>query len=565
MNKHETLTLTMFGGAGQIGMNLCAYKYKGKYLIVDIGIGFDTTLPAQNKIVVPNIELLEKNKQDIVGILITHGHDDHIAAIPHIWHKIGCPIYATPFPAELINKKTDQEIIRQNIHIISQGEWHKLGPFGFQFISITHSIPESSAIAIDADGQLIVHTGDWKLDPNPVIGKVTDEETLKKLGNEGVLALVCDSTNILEYGGPSESRSEASITDDLYKLVSEAHGKRVFLSCISTNLARMKTCYEIARACGRKLCLVGRSLLRVYEAAEATGYWKQEDHILLDEEGAQAPIGSILYMCTGSQGEPGSSVERIARDDHHCVRAEAGDILIFSARTIIGNEKAVGCIVNNLARKRVKVVFPTDEHHIHVSGHPYREDVATMYKWLKPKFVIPTHGEPQHLIEHLAFAKSNGLQGYYVENGQEISISSTGIKKIHEFTPGRSLVDGNVLLDVDGDAINERKKLQNGIITIIISGHNIKIDSLGLQDNSQAIDKEIHSIVQNRLEYITSAKDLQYHQTINDIIQTITRWFRDRQGQKPVIRVHIFGRHHRKKNIEQAESKVANGYINKPS
>jgi len=564
MEHSKEISLLTFGGLGEIGMNLCAYKCKdehgkNKYLVIDVGIGFDATLPAQNKIIVPKIDFLEKHRQDIIAIVITHAHDDHYAAIPILWHKLKVPIYLTPFPAELLMKKTDNPEIKAHINIVQQGIEVDLSPFKVRFINITHSVPESSALSIEAYGQRIVHTGDWKLDPDPVVGQVTDEKSLIELGDKGVLALVCDSTNILEYGGSAETRSEASIVKGLSKILAAEKGNRVFVTSFSSNLARMKTCFEVAKKYNRSLCIVGRSMMKVHEAAEAVSYWNPADHVLLDAEGANEPRGSILYICTGSQGEIGSSIEKIARDKHHCIRAEAGDVVIFSARSITGNEKAINAVSNNFAVKKVKTIFPDANHHIHVSGHPYKEDVARMYEMIRPELVIPVHGEAKHLLAHCDFARSKKLKTYYLESGVELALLPTGAKKIGTFPCGKQLSEGTELLDVDGRAIQERHKLASGLAMVTIYHNSVKVDTLGLQDNPGPLEKDLEAFVYDTMADLLERgheqpSGLLYHQVVSNMVKAVQGWFKDKRNRKPVIRINIMkklGTTRRRTNTEE--------------
>lgn len=564
----DTLSLMSFGGVREIGMNLCAYKYNGKYLIVDMGIGFDQDLPlsSHNKIVVANIDLLEQERENVIGIVITHGHDDHIAGITHVWDRIRCPIYATAFPAALITRKTEQEQesarrinqehpndqkwydIRDNLHIVQQGGWMEIGDFAVRFVNITHSIPESSAVAIRVNNKTrdtVIHTGDWKIDVNPVIGNVTDERALQEIGDEGVMTLVCDSTNIMDLHNDRSMRSESSVAAGLERLIRNAEGKRVLISCISTNVARVKTCFDIAKRCGRKLCLVGRSLLKVHEVALATGYWDPRDCPLTDDEGGKAPRGSVLFMCTGSQGESGSSIERISRipECTRCnVKVEPGDVVIFSARTISGNERAVNNVVNNFAEKGVQVTFPSANNHIHVSGHPVQEDVKQMYQWTKPRFVIPVHGEPQHLVKHAEVAASCGIDTYPLRNGEEIMLTQAGVRSVRRFKTSKLMVDGSVLLPVDGNAVREKRGLQRGLVVIVIHSEHIKIDAFGMYDDNYAFKQELTTVVRKRLQQITHSKQVTHYETVRDVVDYVSAWIKEFQNRLPLVRVHILGK-----------------------
>jgi ribonuclease J len=539
----DALSLTLFGGTGEIGMNLCAYKHNNKYLVVDMGIGFDAKLPGDNRIVVPKIDHLIKHRQDIIGIVVTHGHDDHIAAIPHLWKYLKCPIYATKFPAQLLNKKADDGVLLENAHIIEQGKWIDLAPFKIKLLNITHSIPESSSVVIDVPGHRIVHTGDWKLDAHPVVGNKTDEEGFKEIGNQGVTAVFCDSTNIMDTSSDRKMRSEISIQAGLEEIVRANPGVRVMVSCISTNIARMKTCYDVAKKCGRRLCLVGRSLLKAHETAEITGYWNPEDKVMYDEEGGKAPRGSTLYLCTGSQAEVGSSTERIAMGTHPYVNAEPGDTILFAARTITGNELPINAIVNAFTDKQVNVIFPSPAHHIHVSGHPVQEDVRTMYEWLKPQYVIPAHGEPQHLLKHAQFAKSCGIESLSVRNGYEVVFAKNTKPQIYKrFIPGRLMVDGTALLDTEGKAVKERYELQRGLVFAVIAGTRVNIDLLGLEDDPEELKTRLTSGIKQRLEHIDNNPKMTYYKARIDLGRYISNEIRLTSKRKPLVCVQLIGR-----------------------
>jgi ribonuclease J len=560
----DTISMMSFGGVREIGMNLAAYKYNGKYLIADMGIGFDQDVPsAHSKVVVPDINLLEQHAEDVIGMVITHGHDDHIAGITHLWGKVRCPIYSTAFPAELIMRKTEREQestrrmgkevrnkwkeIKESLNVVKQGEWVQIGEFHVKFINITHSIPESSALAIRVENKTrdtVVHTGDWKIDSKPVVGDPTDTAALKELGQEGVLALVCDSTNIMDKSTDPERRTEVSTIADLERIVKEHSDVRVLISCISTNVSRMKICHEVAKRCGRKLCLVGRSLIKVHETAQSTGYWKAEDEVLRDDEGGKMPRGTVLYLCTGSQGEPGSSIERISRipECSKCaVKVEAGDIVVFSARTILGNERALNNIINNYAEKGVRSIFPSAKNHIHVSGHPVEEDVRQMYKWTRPKYVIPVHGEPQHLIEHARVAESCKISAFSLRNGEEVALTQDGVQSIQRFDTTKLMIDGAVLLPIDGVAVREKKQLQQGLVVINAHGGGVKIDALGMHDDNTEFKKQLAPLLKKQIRRIEHSNK-SYYEATKEVRDYVANWIKETENRSPVVRVNLSGK-----------------------
>ena len=452
-----------------------------------------------------------------------------------MWYQLKVPIYATPFTAELISRKTDDKNLRNAIKIVSQNRWINIEPFDIQFINITHSIPESSFVAIKAGNINIGHTGDWKFDPNPVIGNTTNIEELKKFGNLGVQALVCDSTNIMET--EKRDNSEASLHTDLKNLIDSQKGKRVLLGCFSSNLARIKTCYNIAKECGRELCLIGRSMLKVQEAALCTQYWSENDKILSEELGAQALPGTVLYVCTGSQGEPGSALEKISRNEHHYLKIAPKDVVILSTRTITGNELSVDNMINNFSRLGAKTITQQNTTlKIHVSGHPLPEDVKEMYNIIKPKYVIPVHGTHQHLISHKEFAEKNGLKSALILNGQCLKISKDNIELGEKIQCGRQIIEGKILLDANGMAIKTRQKAQNGIVFISISPRSIKLKTSGLYDNIK-YEQNLYIAVNQYCSRENRAET--YSKIIYEVNDFIVRWFKEKENRKPLVIINV--------------------------
>ncbi len=532
IENNGAVYLRVFGGAGEVGMNLASYEYNGSQLIVDMGIGFDPTLPSQTKTVVPNITWLKK--KNIAGIAITHGHDDHIAAIAWLWYQLKVPIYATAFTAELITRKTDDRHLKSAIKVVSQHEWINIDPFQVQFINITHSIPESSFLAISAGDINIGHTGDWKFDPDPVVGKVTNIAKLKQFSQDGIDALVCDSTNIMEI--EKRDNSEATLRNDLKTLISGLKG-RVLLGCFSSNLARIKTCYDIAKECGRELCLVGRSMAKIREAATHTNYWNEEDRILNEEVGAKAHPGTVLYVCTGSQGEVGSALEKISKNEHHYLKIGAGDAVILSARTITGNELLVDKMINNFARLGIKVITQNNTNFkIHVSGHPIPDDVREMYKIMNPRYVIPVHGTYSHLFAHKEFAEENGFKSQLIFNGQSLKISKGDIERAEKVPYGRHLLEGRIFLDTEGLAIKARYKAQNGIVFVSIGKESVKVKTVGLYDNmryEQNLEFAVYKYCMRENRATIYAKII--YET-NDFI---TQWFKEKENRKPLVVITV--------------------------
>jgi ribonuclease J len=405
----------------------------------------------------PDIRFLEEVRDDLLGLVLTHGHEDHIGAVAHLWPRLRCPLYATPFTARLLNDKLEEAGLeeRAKVKIVPLGGRIKLGPFEIDFISITHSIPEPNALAIRTPLGTILHTGDWKLDPEPLIGEATDEARLREVGDEGVLAIVCDSTNALK---PGHSGSEGDLRHSLTELIGHYDG-RVAVACFASNVARLSTIAHAARAHDRDVALVGRSLWRMDKAARENGYLADVPRFLTEDEAGYIPRDKILLICTGSQGEPRAALARIAREDHPNIVIEEGDVVIFSSRIIPGNEKAIGRLHNALIRLGIDIV--TDEDHfVHVSGHPYQDELVRMYQMIRPQVAIPVHGEARHLLAHADLARQCQVpDALVIENGAMVRLDRAGATIVDEFAVGRIGSDGKSLLPIGGAVLQQRRRV----------------------------------------------------------------------------------------------------------
>jgi ribonuclease J len=459
------LVFLPLGGAGEIGMNLNCYGYgppdDRKWIIVDCGVlfGRETTTPGID-LIMPDIRFLEEERENILGMVLTHGHEDHHGAVAHLWTKLRCPVYATPFTARLLRDKLEEVGLenRVKVKIVPLGGAVTLGPFALEFISITHSIPEPNAIAIRTGLGTIVHTGDWKIDPDPLLGEVTDEAALRRLGEEGVLAMVCDSTNALV---PGESGSEGEVRTSLIRLIGSLKG-RIAVTAFASNVARLQTVAEAAQAAGRSLVLVGRSMHHMVNCARDTGYLKKFPRVVAEDESSEIPADNVLYLCTGSQGEQRAALARIASDNHSHVSLGEGDTVIFSSRIIPGNELAIFELQNQLAAKGVAVITERD-HFVHVSGHPARDELAAMYAWVKPKIAVPVHGELRHIAEHARLATSLQVpQAVVALNGQMVRLAPGRAEIIDETPSGRLHLDGRVLVHEDEGFARARRSLGYG-------------------------------------------------------------------------------------------------------
>jgi ribonuclease J len=462
MNDNE-LYFVPLGGAGEFGMNLNAYGYNGKWLIVDCGMGFGDGIRPGIDILLPNPKFLEERKRDIVGMVITHAHEDHIGAISHLWPRLKCPIYASPFAAELIEGRFVEKGMTDLSHLIDvdPGSTIDLHPFQVEMVRMTHSTLEPSLLAIRTPAGLVVHTGDWKLDPNPVLGERTDEARLRQLGEEGVLAVIGDSTNSTV---PGWTRSEGELEESLTRVFSKFKN-RIGVTCFSSNAARMVSIYRAAAANGRKTALVGRSIWRIEDAAREAGYMDDIPDFLTEHELASTPADKLVVICTGSQGEPRSALSRISEGDHPYARLERGDAIVFSARPVPGNEKAITALQSRLAKNGVQVVTP-DEEFVHVSGHPAQEELTTLYQWLRPACVIPVHGEYPQLTEHARIARDCQVAHTLVpENGQMIRLAPGPIEVVDHVESGHLALDGTRIVDLDSAALRTRQKISfDGVV-----------------------------------------------------------------------------------------------------
>ena len=475
-NKKEELLFCPLGGSGEIGMNMNLFSYgkpeAQKWIIVDIGVTFaDDSIPGID-LIYPDPGFIIHKKKDLLGIVLTHAHEDHIGAIAHIWPKLKCKMYATPFTAVLIKEKFKEKKIDigKNLKIVDLNGNIKLGPFKIEFITLTHSILEPNGLLIETPAGIVLHTGDWKVDPNPLIGNKIDQTKLKEIGNKGVLAMICDSTNVFSHG---RAGSEADVRTNLLKLMSNLK-KRIIVTSFASNVARMETIFYCAEKTKRQISLVGRSMHRIYKAAKQCGYLKNVISPIDAREAKKISREKIVYLCTGSQGEPMGAMMRIINYTHPDVFIEKEDTVIFSSKIIPGNEKKLYKLHNQLIKNKIDVISEETDF-VHVSGHPNREDLRDMYDWVKPKSVIPVHGEHRHMAEHISFAKE--MQVPYpvqVENGDIVKLFPGQKPEVFDKAPvGRLYVDGIISVNEDSQSIRERKNLANNgylEVTILING-----------------------------------------------------------------------------------------------
>src|SRR5271156_6025175 len=472
MTDDSELVFAPLGGLGEIGMNCALYGYgpasARQWLMVDLGVAFaGEDLPGVD-LIMPDLGFIEKAKKNLVGVVITHAHEDHIGALAELWPDLGAPVYMTRFAAGLAEARRLGEPGAPKIplKIVELGERVVIGPFVVEFIPVAHSIPESSALAIRTPAGLVVHTADWKIEPTPIIGLPTDEARFRALGDEGVLALISDSTNVLREG---ESPSERDVAKTLASLISDARG-RVIVTTFASNVARLRAAAEAGFAAGRQVCILGRAIERVVAVARECGMLDGLPPFLGMDAFERVPRERILALATGSQGEPRAALARMAGDEHPTAELTAGDTVIFSSRTIPGNEKAVGKIVNALVTAGIEVI--TDRTAlVHVSGHPRRAEMAKMYAWVRPRIAVPAHGEPLHLSEHAAFAREQGVpQVLRAFDGDLIRLAPGGVSALGSVASGRRLKDGAILLPADQESVGQRRRLAfAGVVSVALA------------------------------------------------------------------------------------------------
>jgi ribonuclease J len=543
----DALWYLSLGGAGEIGMNLSLYGTAGKWLMVDCGITFgDDSTPGVD-IIMPDISFITERRDDLIGLVVTHGHEDHIGAIQHLWPQLQCPVYATKFTAELIRAKLDYVDPKDRARIIELpiGGGFELGPFKAEMISVTHSIPESNMMAIHTKHGTVLHTGDWKFDPEPQVGDVTDDKRLKKLGQEGLMALIGDSTNALVEG---HSGSERIVLDEFNTLFGTIK-KRIVVTCFSSNIARLKSIATAAKKHGRYVTLVGRSLWRNAEIAEECGYLPEFNEFLSENEAMNSPRDNVVFICTGCQGEPRSALWRIAMEDHPEIQLDAGDTVIFSSRDIPGNEKTIAKLQNRLVERGLKLITQHDAP-VHVSGHPAQDELTELYQWTRPRLSLPVHGEARHQMEHARIAKECQVPHTLIPaNGQIIRLGPGLHEVVAEVPNGRLGLDGKVLRRIDHVANKDRKKMSyNGAaaVTLVMDqrgkvARDPQVSLLGLADDNEAgsMQEEIIAAVLDAVESMPKSTRTDDAAVKHAASAAVRRLLKERWGKKPVTEVHL--------------------------
>ncbi|MCB2086307.1 MAG: ribonuclease J [Sphingomonadaceae bacterium] len=524
-------------------MNVNLYGCDGKWLMVDLGMTFGGNEYPGVDLVFADLEFIEDRTKDLLGIVLTHGHEDHIGAVPYFAAELDVPLYATPFTAELVRRKLEEAGLSQSVvlHEIDDLDPFDLGPFTVSYVPLAHSIAEGNALVIETPHGRVFHTGDWKLDEDPIIGEPTTEEELTALGDEGVLALVCDSTNAFN---PNPSGSEGAVFRGLMEEVARHRGRRVVVTTFASNVARMHTLGEVARETGRRICVAGRSLDRILEVSQANGYLTDFPEPVDFDTAMRLPRGEVLIVATGGQGEPRAALSRIA-EGNHPIELSAGDVILFSSRQIPGNELAIGKVQNQLAERGIVMV--TDrQSDIHVSGHPGRPELEAMYEWLRPEILVPVHGEMRHMQEQARLGLSKGIaQAVVQKNGDIVRLAPGKPAKLAEVRAGRLVLDGDIIVPADGEAIAMRRRIAfNGAVFVALdAGLQPHIEPLGLP-----LDEDETDFINEAKEDVASAigrlkgsarKD---PESIKEAARLATRRAAQRwSGKRPQVRVMLVG------------------------
>lgn len=541
------LVFVPLGGATGVGMNFFAYGYQGKWLLVDCGVGFPGDGLPGIDVLLPNPQFIAERKKDILALVITHAHEDHIGAVSYLWQDLQCPIYVTPFANELLESKlTEAGLLgRAEVHVVPQGSLVDLTPFEVEFISMSHSIPEPNALAIRTKEGLVLHTGDWKWDSDPLLNQEMDVDRLKEIGKEGVLALVCDSTNVFSE---KSNATEVDVRESLKKLLSEFPGRQIAVACFASNVTRIKSIYEAAKANGKEVCLMGRSLWRIDAAARATGYFDDIPEFLSEEEALERPIGSVLYICTGSQGEPYSALSTLSAltPQKNSLYLGPDDVVIFSSRIIPGNEKAIALLQKRFKTKGVKIIT-NKEALIHVSGHFAGPDLEKIYQLLKPKIALPVHGEARELTEHVALAQKWGAAfAFALEDGAVLTLDDTP-QILGEVPAGILAVDGKKIISLGAEVIRKRRKMiEDGtlVVTLVLDAQNNilgqpQVSTFGLLEaggtDEQKMKDQIVMEVRGLPVDFLSRSDL----VENAVRTAVRRFLKEFYGKKPLIEVHL--------------------------
>lgn len=548
----EEIVFAPLGGAGEIGMNLYLYgsgpRADRQWLIVDLGVTFaNDTIPGID-LIVPDISFLEGERKNIAGIVLTHAHEDHFGAVLPLWDRLRCPLFATPFSAGLLAAKREENGGARDLEIteVPLSSRFEVGRFDLELVSVAHSIPEPNALVWHTKKGPVVHSGDWKLDPDPVVGAPTDLDRMTELGKEGVLAFICDSTNAMRDG---VSPSEGEVRRTLHEVIA-AQPNRVAVTIFASNLARLKSVASAAYAAGREVVVAGRAMHRIIGVARETGYLDDRYTFRSEDEFSILPPSKVLLLCTGSQGESRAAMARIARGDHPRISLAAGDTAIFSSRTIPGNERSVGLVQNRLVQAGVKLITDADGL-VHVSGHPRRDELSVVYGHLKPKTAIPVHGEARHMVAHADLARNLGVPHVVtVFNGDMVALDNDPPRIIDDLPNGRWYIDGDVLVSPQDDGVRERRRLADtGIVFIsitldgkgaIVDGPEVSVFGLpGVPNDGEVYVDAAISAAENVIDSLPRARRRSGEQIADSVRRSVIKAIATLWGKKPQCDVHV--------------------------
>ncbi|WP_341792660.1 ribonuclease J [Rickettsia endosymbiont of Ceutorhynchus obstrictus] len=548
-NHQNDLLFLPLGGANEIGMNVNLYHYKGKWLMIDCGSGFaDDYLPGVD-MVIADISFIEKYKKDLVGLILTHAHEDHLGGVQYLWNSLKCPIYATRFTANFLKLRLAEYNFAKNIkiHEVDAGAKINIEPFSLEMVPLTHSAPEMQAIMIRTEIGNVLHTGDWKFDHDPVLGLKADEELLKNYGDEGVLALVCDSTNVFNEGS---SGSEGEVRKSLIDIIAGCP-KLVVVSTFASNLARLDTLIHAGQLAGRKVVLTGRSLHRMMSAAQESGYFQDIAPLINERDISRFKKEELLVIATGCQGEPMAATAKMASNSHHSIKLAPKDTVIFSSKIIPGNEKKIFRMFNIFVKAGVEVITEQD-HFVHVSGHPAIDDLKKMYTLIRPNVCIPVHGEPVHIHEHVKLAKKNGIKhAVEVENGSVVLLEPNNSRVIAKVNSGYLAVDGNYLLPVESSIFKARRRMrESGIViaSVVVNNKgalaaNPMLSMPGLLDSKE--DIKLINLIKNDITKLIEIQNKQAKRILSTeqieeaIKSTIRKTLKHEINKSPIIKVNI--------------------------
>jgi ribonuclease J len=542
----DELLFLALGGSGEIGMNVNLYGCQGQWLMVDLGMTFSGDEYPGVDLVFADLEFIEERREDLIGIVLTHAHEDHIGAVPYFAAELGVPLYATPFTAELVRRKLAEAGLERDIELNVIDREHgsfELGPFEITYVPLAHSIAEGNALQIETPFGRIFHTGDWKLDDDPLVGIPATEEELTQIGDEGVLALVCDSTNVFN---PVASGSEGMVYQSLLEEVRRWEGRRVLVTTFASNVARLQTLGHIAEETGRALCVAGRSLERIIEVAQMNGYLEHFPQVIDFDTAMGLPRGQVLILATGGQGEPRAALARIAEESHP-IGLSHGDVVLFSSRQIPGNEIAIGRIQNLLAERGIEMV--TDrQSDIHVSGHPGRPELQALYGWIRPQVLVPVHGEIRHMQEQARLGRAEGIpHAVFQKNGDIVRLAPGEPGKLAHAPAGRLVLDGDIIVPADGEAIVARRRMsRDGILMVALDGrHRARIHGFGLPLDEDYDDfvAEAERDVGEALRRLKGAKARDREEIVEAARIAARRAAQRWSGKKPQTKVILLDEH----------------------